>query len=70
MTDSIDDLPTILHLWDGCSWINVTSDPQMNAFGADVPGIGYVSVPTRIKDTLPKLENLFCKWTPGGLGLG
>lgn len=51
----------LLSNWDGCSY----SPYIQGLFGPNVPGIGYVSQVTSVKDPLQEVQELFCKQTPG-----
>lgn len=56
-----DDSETLLEEWDGCTYVEAIE----GLFGPNVNGLGYVDQVPYIRDPLPELQNLQCKWTPG-----
>lgn len=55
-----EDAESLLKNWDGCTYT-----PEIEGFfGPDVNGIGYVDQVLTIRDPLPELQELQCKWTP------
>ena len=61
LSSESDDVATMLEEWDGCTY----NDAIEGFFGPDVNGIGFVDQVTSIRDPLPELQELQCKWTPG-----
>ena len=57
-----DDPVSQLDAWDGCA-INPVIDNPIH--GTNVEGIGYVQQVSKIRNPLPELQELQCKWTPG-----
>lgn len=56
-----EDTDALLEDWDGCTYT-----PEIEGFfGPDVNGIGFVDQVMSIRDPLPELQELQCKWTPG-----
>jgi hypothetical protein len=57
-----DDADSLLKNWDGCAVTPSINDPL---HGTNFPGLGYVQQVSSIRDPLPELQELQCKWTPG-----
>ena len=56
-----DDIPTLQTTWDGCTYNEVIQ----GIHGPTIEGIGYVEQVTTIREPLPELQELHCRWTPG-----
>jgi hypothetical protein len=56
-----EDPEAILENWNGCD-----NHPEIQGFfGPDVNGIGYVTQVDSIRNPLPEIQELMCRWTPG-----
>ena len=62
---SVDDPITLVSTWDGCSYINLSSDLAQYLHGPNVPGLGFVDLAPAVSNPLNEIENLFCRWNPG-----
>lgn len=60
--EGTDDPVTLKKEWDGCTATPAIDNP---IHGTDVDGLGYVEQITSIRNPLPELQELKCKWTPG-----
>ena len=65
LASQADDPTTQISVWDGCSFLNLSTDPVQAMHGPNIPGIGFVSTVSAIAPPEPELENLFCRWNPG-----
>lgn len=63
LTASVDDYPTLLSMYDGCTYNMKLTDNTGR--GPNIDGIGDVKQVMSIKDASNDLEELFCIQTPG-----
>lgn len=62
MGPGVDDLPSQLRNWDGCTPNFEINNP---VHGTNVEGLGYVQQLSTVKNPNSQMQELQCKWTPG-----
>ena len=63
LTAHVDDYPTLLSMYDGCTYNPTLTDSTGR--GPNIDGIGYVQQVRTVQDPNTDLQDLFCIQTPG-----